>query len=172
MKVWMEVWPLSADKTGLWLLDEEAWRASVEVMSDADVHAEAQAVLSSHGVDVSGVRVLHSTSWRQDGAALVLTYMAVVPLPPSGLVQEWWPQARPVGVELVTHVGRPRTHAAAAAPTPAYLDVLLHGLRHLRHLLDTDITESEAMGPLWHRHLEPLRPALAGLYSELHQEAA
>lgn len=51
---------------------------------------------------------------------------------------------------------------------PRYIDVLLHGLRHLRFLLDSDATNAAALAEPWPQHLAPLTPALATMYDQHH----
>ena len=169
MNVNTEVWPVVANEAGLWLVSgDDAWR-SAPVMADSDVHYEVEFLLCEHGIHADDIVAVHSTSWRPDGPTVVLTYMAVIADP--GFVRDRWPDARPITAALAEAVGRPPTHAANEAPVPRYIDVLLHGLRHLTYLLDHDLTTAEAMGDLWRQHLEPLRPALAGMYSEPHRAA-
>lgn len=169
MNVKVEVWPVAADESGLWLVSgDEPW-ASSPVLSDGDVHYEVEFLLRGHGIHAEDVTALHSTSWRPDGPSIVLTYMAAVA--PGGLARDRWPNAAPITVTLADAVGKPPTHAADEAPIPRMIDVLLHGLRHLAYLADHDTPAAEAMGELWRRHLDPLRPALAGMYSESHWAA-
>lgn len=168
MTVWVEVWPVAADEAGLWLISgSDAWRDG-PVMADGDVHFDVETLLGSHGI--GRAEALHSTSWRPHGPSVALTYMAVVK--PHGLALETWPAAAPVTAALADAVGLPPTHAANEAPVPRFVDVLLHGLRHLRYLLDHDTTTADAMGGLWREHLKPFEPALAGMYSERHEAAA
>lgn len=163
MTVHVEVWPLAADDAGIWLVSgDDAWRTAIPVPADSEPHGEVELLLAMNGVDGAEVRLLHSTSWRVDGASVVLTYVAV--LARTGLVREAWPQALPVSRELVDAVGKPPTHAAAEVPIPRYVDVLYHGLRHLAFLRDTDATAREAFDPAWLRHLADLQPTLAGMY--------
>ncbi len=170
MNVTVEVWPVAADETGLWLVSGgDAWRYGA-IMADSDVHYEVEMLLAENGIGVIDQAALHSTSWRPDGPSIVLTYMAVIN--PGGLVFDRWPGAAPITADLADAVGKPPTHAATAPPIPRYVDVLLHGLRHLHHLMINDRTNADAMGELWRRHLEPFEPALAGMYSERHQTAA
>lgn len=167
MTVRVEVWPVAADEIGLWLISgQEAWQSD-NVFADGDLHYEVEFLLAEH--DLTAPAVLHSTSWRPDGTAVVLTYMAVFRIP--GYVRDRWPHAVPITPALADTVGRPPTHAATEAPIPRYVDVLFHGLRHLKYLYENDATNEAAMGELWGRHLKPFTPALAGLYSERHQAA-
>jgi hypothetical protein len=169
MTVRVEVWPVAADRIGLWLISgDDAWRSDA-VMADGDVHFEVEMLLHEHGISDTDIAALHSTSWRPDGPAVVLTYMAVVKAEDVVLVR--WPHARPVTAELTEAAGKPPTHAATEPPVPRYLDVLYHGLRHLHHLAIHDATNAAAMGKLWRDHLEPFEPALSGMYSDPHKVA-
>jgi hypothetical protein len=167
MNVTVEVWPVAADETGLWLISgDDAWRYG-PVMADGDVHFDVEMLLHEHGI--GDATALHSTSWRPDGPSVVLTYMAVIAV--SGYVRDLWPDAAPITPALAEAVGKPPTHAATEPPIPRYVDVLFHGIRHLHYLAQMDATNAGAMGPLWQRHLAPLEPALAGMYSEHHEAA-
>lgn len=84
--------------------------------------------------------------------------------PHSGLARDRWPAALPVSAELLPAVGNPPPHGAAEAPVPRYIDVLYHGLRHLRFLIDTDASARESLTGYWTEHLGRLSPLLAGMY--------
>lgn len=180
MTVSVEVWPLAADEAGIWLLSGgDAWRFG-PVEAASDVHYEVEWLMFQHDIDPESVsfidipgrpvaEMVHSTSWRPDGPSIVLTYMAVVRA--SGYMRERWPDAAPITADVAEAVGRPPTHAANEAPIPRMVDVLFHGLRHLKYLQQTDRTTADAMGETWKRHLEPFTPALAGMYSEPHRAA-
>lgn len=162
MAVIPEVWPVAADRVGLWLISgDDAWR-TMAVASDSEPHFELELELLARGVR-DRVSLMHSTSWRIDGPHMIVTYMAAVQA--GDLVHGLWPDARPITAKLAKAVGKPPAHAPTEAPAPRYIDVLMHGLRHLRFLMDTDASSAEAMGPLLRQHLEPLEPALAGLYA-------
>ena len=169
MTTQVEVWPVAADEVGLWLVSGDDALRSGPVMADSEPHAEVEILLYRAGLD-GAAGVLHSTSWRVHGPSVILTYMAVIR--PDDFVRGRWPGALPVTADLAGAVGRPATHAANEPPAPSFADVLLHGLRHLRYLVDTDATTAAAMGAEWRRHLRPLEPALAGLYSDLHEPIA
>lgn len=167
MTVRVEVWPVAADEIGLWLISgQDAWQSD-NVFADGDLHYEVEFLLAEH--EITTPAALHSTSWRPDGTAVVLTYMAVIRTP--GYVRDRWPAAAPLTPALADAVGRPPTHAATEAPVPRHVDVLLHGLRHLKYLYEHDATNAAAMGDPWARHLAPFESALAGLYSERHDAA-
>jgi len=162
MSVIPEVWPVAADRAGIWLISgDDAWR-TMAVAADSEPHFELELEMMGRGVR-DRVTMMHSTSWRVDGPHLIVTYMAVVEA--GDLVRGIWPGARPITVALADAIGKPPAHAPTEAPAPRYIDVLVHGLRHLRFLMDTDASNAAAMGPLMRQHLEPLRPALAGLYA-------
>lgn len=168
MAVIPEVWPVAADEVGIWLISgDDAWRTAA-VPADSEPHFELDLELFAHGLR-DRVTLMHSTSWRVDGPHLIVTYMAVIAV--DDLVRGNWPGARPITGALADAVGRPPTHAATEPPAPRYIDVLMHGLRHLRFLLDYDATNSAALDDLWRQHLAPLKPALAAMYSEPHRVA-
>lgn len=165
MAVIPEVWPIAADRAGIWLISgDDAWRTAA-VPADSEPHFELEMELRSHGIR-DQLAMMHSTSWRVDGPHLIVTYMAVVTA--DDLARGIWPNARPITEALANAVGKPPAHTPTEAPAPRYIDVLVHGLRHLRFLMDTDSSNAAAMGEQMRRHLEPLRPALAGMYSERH----
>jgi hypothetical protein len=164
MTVKTEVWPVTADDDTLWLLGSDAWRASLPVAADGDVHAEVELTLAEHGIrQPDGLTLLHSPSWRPQGTSVMLTYVAVVPV--VGMVLDRWPGAQPIQRELLTAVGRPRPHGATDVPLPRWIDVLVHAIRHLEFLRRTNAEAAQALTGPWVRHLRGLRPALAGLYA-------
>ena len=176
MTVVAEVWPLAADETGMWLLsgEEGPWDSGI-IMADSDMHWEVETTLLAHGIGAESVIALHSTSasepgaveaaewtsWRPFGTSIYHTYMAAVR--PDGFARETWPQARPLTVDLAMAY-KPRSHGAKDAPMPRDVDVLFHGLRHLKNLILTDDDNAAALGELWREHLEPFEPALATMY--------
>ena len=85
------------------------------------------------------VVLLHSTSWRFEQEAVVLTFVAVVP---SSAVEDM--PSLPVGrVELA------RGGATRAPHTVGEGAVLEHALRHLAWLAGDDETVAAALGPEW-----------------------
>ncbi len=166
-----EVWPVAADGNGLWLLSgKDAWRTkpSTPIGQDSDPHFEVESLLAAGGV--LAPTLVHSTSWRVDGSHIMLTYVAVVGVPEGGVI-ETWPQAQPFTADVLHVVGPTITHGAAEAPTPRYIDVLAHGVRHLVFLKLYDATAAEALPAEWTPHLARLTPALAGMYSQVHDTA-
>lgn len=169
MPVIVEGWVVAADRAGIWLVSgNDAWRTA-PVPSDSGPHFELELELSGHGIGCDQVALMHSTSWRADGPQLIVAYMVVVKA--DDLVRGIWRDARPVTVKTADAVGKPRTHAPTEPPEPSDFHVLMHGLRHLRYLLDHDTTNAAAMGDLWRQHLAPFEPALAEMYSEPHRAA-
>jgi hypothetical protein len=162
MQVWVEVWPVAADDAGIWLVSGlDAWRPSLPVMADEEPHADVELVLHENSAADDAV-LLHSTSWRVDGPGVVLTYVAVLRKP--GYVRANWPGAEPISPRLPRAVGRPLAHGAAEPPLPRHVDVLMHAVRHLRFLLDTDDTAAASLDAHWRRHLAEMTSALAGMY--------
>jgi hypothetical protein len=163
MTVHVEVWPVAADEVGLWLVSgDDAWQSG-PVMSDDEPHSEVQYALSRHNAEDKAA-LTHSTSWRVDGQVILLTYLVAIKVP--ALVRDTWPDALPISLDLAKVVGKPLPHAATEPPTPRYIDVLFHGLRHLRFLMDTDATNTAALDNHWRRYLAMLDPALATMYTD------
>lgn len=168
MQVIVEVWPVAADEAGVWLASgAQAWRSDLPIQSDADPHGEVELMLATHGAAFDTL-LLHSTSWRTDVPRLVLTYVAV--LNAGSAVRARWPEALPVSLAFADTV-HPAPHAPTESPVVAEDAVLMHGLRHLAFLLETDATSAGTLDANWRRHLAELRPALAGMYSEAHSAA-
>lgn len=162
MPTYMEVWPVAADPARIWLLSGNGpWYSSLPVGSDSEPHAEVQDTLWANGA-LDRPLLLHSTSWRVDGQRLLLTYIAVIDV--HGLVLDAWPDAQPVSLDLAEAVGGALPCHPANPPTPRHIDVLLHGIRHLRFLLDTDSANAAALNEHWRTHLKRLSPALARMY--------
>jgi hypothetical protein len=176
--VGIEVWPVAADAEAIWLADRDAWRDG-PLSASTTVHYEVQRLLFEHDIDPDDLAVfvklpeatpqagvVHSTSWRDAGPAVVLTYMAVVRV--EGYVLGTWPDAVPVTAALTGTIGKPPPHRAAEVPEVRVADVLLHGLRHLKFQTGPwgDANIAAAMDRNWRRHLHALKPALAAMYSE------
>jgi hypothetical protein len=163
MTVHIEVWPITADEIGLWLVSgDDCWRAG-PVMADDEPHSEVKYAITRHML-LDDVTLLHSTSWRVDGPHVVLTYMALVRT--ADLVRETWPSAMPINLDLAKAVGKPLGYKPSEAPTPRHIDVLMHGLRHLRFLMSTDSANAAAIDPQTQQHLAKLDPALAIMYND------
>jgi hypothetical protein len=177
MTVGIEVWAVAADKEAIWAAGRDAWRHG-PLKADTTVHWEAEWLLFQHGIDPDDALfvklpedtpradVIHSTSWRQSGPAVLLTYMAVVRTP--GYVLEMWPDAVPVTSALLEAEGNPIPHRAAEAPEVRVMDVPLHGLRHLKFQISPwgDANIAAALDRNWRRHLHAFKPALAAMFSE------
>ncbi|MGW5687295.1 hypothetical protein [Nonomuraea sp. NPDC003754] len=162
-EVRVEVWPVSADPTGIWLISgSDAWRSSA-ILQESDPHTAVTDLLEANKA-ASGVKLLHSTSWRADGQAVILTYVAVIDC--LDYVRDQWSEAKPISPALTDVVGKPIEVEATEAPIPRYIDVLLHGMRHLQFLLQTDSSARDALCDTWRQHLAAFRPALAGMYDQ------
>ncbi|GAA2414537.1 hypothetical protein GCM10010404_85820 [Nonomuraea africana] len=174
----VEVWPVSADTEGLWLLSGmDAWR-SEPVQQASDPHSTVESLLEEHSI-LSDVKLLHSTSWRvkaltstswrAEDESVILTYVGVIGC--DDFVRTDWPNATPITREVTAAVGKTIAVEATQAPFPRYIDVLLHGLRHLHFLLYTDSSARAALCDKWKKHLATLEPALAGMYDHDHNES-
>jgi hypothetical protein len=165
MGICVELWLVGADARSIWLLDGDAWRSD-RVDADQFIQNEIELLAWHHAPDTA-LAVTHSTSWRQDRSGVVLTYIAIGAV--GEYVQDQWPHALPITTELLDEVKRPFTHAANEAPLPRDIDVLIHAVRHLRFLRDTDRPTSDAMNEHWQRHLQEFEPALSRMYTEPHE---
>jgi hypothetical protein len=167
-EVRVEVWPVSADQVGLWLVSgSDAWRSDA-IRQDSDPHTTVENLLKEHGV-TADIKLIHSTSWRAEETSVILTYVAVIGC--THLALDHWPDAKPISPALPEAVGKPIEVKADEAPIPRYIDVLMHGLRHLQFLLQTDSSARAALCGTWRDHLAAFRPALAGMYDHEHGEA-
>lgn len=192
VKVGVCAW--GADPAGISLLngEEGEWESGI-IKADSDLHWEVEMVLAEHDIAVpDGVLeefaktarhwavAVHSTSatepgaawpsgpggqwssWRPSSTSVIHTYMVAVDV--DGYVKDEWPDARPVTLALAEAVDRPPSHEPTAAPVPREVDVMFHGLRHIRNLIDTDDANADAFGELWRHHIQQFRPALARMY--------
>lgn len=176
MQVRPEVWPLAADRMGIWLLSgAQQWKPLGPVYSDGSVHADVEGILTTNGVDIDPelLLVLHSPSWRSDGYAVILSYVAVVAVQ-GDFVRSQWPGAEPVSPLLPAAVGQPLKHGPVDPPIVRDVDVLLHALRHLAFLRLYDSTSAAVLerNRYWSAALDTLQPALAGLYQHEDRRAA
>lgn len=180
-QAWVEVWPVAADESGLWLLSDGSLLAPTPVGADGDPFADVGLVLDQIGyparglddADRPGVLTVHSTSWRMSGPAVILTFIAALePMNRVTYVADMDVVSHPVALRLFDRVGRPATHGPGRAPQVRDIDVLMHGLRHFAFLVQHDATEAEALGPVWAQWLAQWQPTLAGMYSEVHGRAA
>lgn len=158
----IELWVVAADRTGIWVLNRgaEPWYTD-RIMADQFVHSEVELLACEHAIS-QALPVIHSTSWRQEGPHIVLTYLAIADAGP--FVQDAWPDAVPLTAEVLNDVGHAIPHAANTPPLNRTFDVLINGIRHLRYLRDHDAPARAAMSDDWKRHLGPVEPALAGYY--------
>lgn len=178
MTVWVEVWPVAADNAGMWLLSGSGPWEDGPVMADSSEHFAVESILRQHGIDPADAKDggdclwTHSTSWHPDGPRHVDTYLVVVDAA-GRVVRERWPHAAPVIPYIYDEpeIGTPPTHGATEEPEPRLLDVLYHGLGHLKDQIRKNATTRAAVGDLWRVRLEPFEETLAGMYSAPHQAA-
>ncbi len=147
--VGVEVWPVTADPAGIWLISGTDALRSYAIAQDTDPHATAEGLLAEKGA-LASAKLLHSTSWRAEGTLVVLTYIAVIAC--SELARSHWPDAKPVSAAVPAAVGKPFAVGATEAPLPRHIDVLMHGLRHLRFLLHTDSAAQSTLCGTWRDH--------------------
>ena len=113
-----------------------------------DVEHPVQAVERIVRGLVGAPLLVHSTSWRRDGAAVILSFVAVI-----GSEQRGGMASAPV-----PHAELARSEATSAPATIAHAQVLEHGLRHLAWLAQDDQVVAERLSPGWHRALADYVP--------------
>lgn len=92
--------------------------------------------------------LVHSTSWRRDGTAVVLSFLAVI-----GAEQVAGMQTAPIRrAELA------RSNATRAPEAIATDQVLEHALRHLAWLAQDDAVVADRLSPGWHMALTDYVP--------------
>jgi hypothetical protein len=146
MTVWTEVWPVTVDEFGLWLVSgEDALRSDGPVMSDTgprgQVRTELLPRLDVPAADLPRVLLaLASTAdTRIEERGLIITFVAF--LRSDGPVRDRWPNARPI-----------------TADSPA---LLLDTLRQVRDLGDAELDQDGIERPVvldesWRPHLYAL----------------
>jgi hypothetical protein len=135
------------------------YRVRTEQLPDG-THPDALArALTGFDLDhVDPARLLHSTSWRFDGGAVVLTYAALPDPDPATALPLKPDQTLPYAVDpLAPSLDRLSVH-----------DVAVHACRHLAYLRQTDpvvsLTADEAP-ELW-QLIGGLSPTMAGLVTQ------
>ena len=94
-------------------------------------------------------RLLHSTSWRRDRGAVILSFVAVID---ESLVRDM--ESAPIGRSELA-----RSTATAAPAAIVYEQVVEHGLRHMAWLAQDDRVVAATLPAAW-------RTALAGYVPE------
>jgi hypothetical protein len=167
LPVRVEVWPVAVDAAGIWLLSGEGPWTSPPLSVDCSPHAAVCDTLAQACID-SPPALIHSTSWRHEEQAVLLSY--AVAFPPAESVSARHPAGRLLAPALARAVGSARRDPKEP-PTVRAVDVLLHALRHLQMLIETDVEARRALSGSWQRHLAAFAPALAGLFDP-HRGAA
>lgn len=116
------------------------------IETDRDDHPLATARRIANEV-LSDLVVLHSTSWRYERNAVILTFLAVV-----GSVPE------PMGQQPLGRSDLARGSATSAPETIGFESVLEHGLRHLAWLAREDVIVGDALDARWHTFLASFIP--------------
>lgn len=96
--------------------------------------------------------LVHSTSWRREGPAVVLSFVVVIgPEQASGMASE-----------PIRRTDLARSEATKAPSAIGHEQVLEHGIRHLAWLAEDDAVVESRLSPAWRRALgdyvpEPFR---------------
>ena len=96
--------------------------------------------------------LVHSTSWRRDGPAVILSFVVVIGSE----------QASGMASEPIRRAALARSEATRAPSAIGHEQVLEHGIRHLAWLAQDDEAVAHRMSPDWRRALgdyvpEPFR---------------
>lgn len=92
--------------------------------------------------------LVHSTSWRRDAAAVILSFVVVIGPEQVGA----WPST-PVGRAALA-----RSEATRAPIAVGWMQVLEHGLRHLAWLAEDDPVVAERLSDAWKTELAAYVP--------------
>jgi len=92
--------------------------------------------------------VVHSTSWRRDRGAVILSFVVVIDPELVGSMES----------EPVTRADLARSEATAAPRDIAHTQVVEHGLRHLAWLVRDDPVVAAELSPAWAGALETYVP--------------
>jgi hypothetical protein len=92
--------------------------------------------------------LVHSTSWRREGPAELLSFVAVIS--PE--------QARGMATESIRRSQLARSEATSAPSAIAHAQVLEHGLRHLAWLAEDDEVVASRLSPGWREALADYVP--------------
>jgi hypothetical protein len=146
MTTWLEILPLVNESDGVWCLRPpgcDSWRTP---HAGGAVSAEVSAHLDAAGLHA---RVIHSTSWRQERGAVLLTHLAVLaPTRCPGAAFERWRVRR-------RELARGRATLPAAPVEVEH--VVEHALRHLAWLRADDPAVRAALDAAWARRLRGYR---------------
>ncbi len=97
--------------------------------------------------NLTDLTLLHSTSWRHERNAVILTFIAVVASVPESM------QRSPIG-----RADLARGSATSAPEAIGFESVLEHGLRHLAWLAREDLAVGEVLDGRWHAYLQGFFP--------------
>jgi len=93
-------------------------------------------------------RLVHSTSWRHDRDAVILSFVVVVDAADVGTLQS----------VAIDRAALARSEATAAPKDIAYTQVVEHGLRHLAWLAKEDPVVARELSPAWKQVLSSYVP--------------
>ena len=97
---------------------------------------------------IGGASLVHSTSWRRDREAVILTFVAVIGPELRGEME----------TAPINRSDLARSEASAAPAEIGHGQVLEHGLRHLAWLAREDAVVAAELSPAWHAALSGYVP--------------
>src|SRR5207248_5712199 len=143
----IEILPVFLRDGAVWYLHPNG-RPSLRVAATTDQPGEAVvSALADYQVSAS---IVHSTSWRHDQGALVITYLAVAE-PREGRTGE-------LAAEPVRRTELARGSATGPPPSIEIEHVVEHALRHLAWLSRDDPVVRDSLDRAWKSALDPYEP--------------
>jgi hypothetical protein len=145
---WLEILPVFLDEQGICRLrpwDRESWRVPYAGSQEA-AHVVSDRLAAA---DLTPA-LIHSTSWRQERGAVLLTHLAV--LRPPRAAARCFERRR---------VSRRELARGTAFSAPCLIEVehvVEHALRHLAWLNAEDEATRAALGPEWRKTLRHYHP--------------
>jgi len=143
----IEILPVFLRDGAVWYLHPNG-RPSLRVAATTDQPGEAVvSALADYQVSAS---IVHSTSWRHDQGALVITYLAVAE-----------PREGRTGELAAVPVRRTELARGSATGTPPSIEiehVVEHALRHLAWLSRDDPVVRDSLDRAWKSALDPYEP--------------
>jgi len=119
-----------------WLIELGATEHPLEVVDRITREAIGQPLL------------VHSTSWRRDRGATILSFVVVIDADLVGTMAS----------EPIDRAVLARSEATAAPTSIAHQQVVEHGLRHLAWLAGDDPVVRTTLSPAWRAALRPYHP--------------
>ena len=136
--------PVQAEVFVVWLHDDHVeltgpCGSAPWILEVGEVEHPVDVVTRIVGDVIGPPVVVHSTSWRRDRGAVILSFVVVIDAPLVGSMES----------APVDRVDLARSEATAAPPAIGHAQVVEHGLRHLAWLVQDDPVVAAELEPAW-----------------------